>query len=225
MVTDILLQAGLILVSLFMFLALHNIPQKLYAKFRYRNRAQVQSKRHFVLGAQLLARARSAKPRSAAAPLAKEALAEADKAIALDPKDAAAHILKALVLDLQGFKTSALDSLDAALSPLAVKSLSEKERGDALFKRAELKMAMTRRGKTVDSALADLAEAVDLSPDNAKAFCLLGECYEVKKMEAEARKAYEDAIRIEPELAVAQQGLDRLSCWIISGFGYIYNHK
>ncbi|PON49767.1 N-terminal acetyltransferase A, auxiliary subunit [Parasponia andersonii] len=210
MVTDILLQAVLILVSLVMFLALHNIPQKLYAKFRYRNRAQVQSKRHFVLGAQLLARARSANSRSAATPLAKEALAEAERSIELDPKDAAAHILKALVLDFQGFKSSAIDSIDAALSPLAVKSLTEKERGDALFKRAELKIAMPRRGK-VDSALADLGEAVALSPDNARAFCLLGECYEVKKMEAEARKAYEDALRIEPELGVAQQGLDRLS--------------
>ena len=142
--------------------------------------------------------------------MAKEALAEADKAIALDPKDAAAHILKALVLDLQGFKTSALDSLDAALSPLAVKSLTEKERGDALFKRAELKMAMTRHGK-VDSAMTDLVEAVALSPDNAKAFSLLGECYEVKKMVDEAKKAYEDALRIEPELALARQALDRLT--------------
>ncbi|KAF4352141.1 hypothetical protein CsatB_008274 [Cannabis sativa] len=210
MVTDLLLQAVLILVSLFMFLALHNIPQKLYAKFRYRDRAQVQSKRHFVLGAQHLARARSAKSRSDSSSFAKDALAEAEKAIALDPKDAAAHILKALVFDLQGFKTSALESLDAALSPLAVKSLSEKERGDAFFKRAELKMAMARRGK-VDSVITDLDEAVKLSPDNAKAFCLLGECYEVKKMEEEARKAYEDALKVEPELAVAQQGLDRLT--------------
>ncbi|XP_062100972.1 uncharacterized protein LOC133806890 [Humulus lupulus] len=210
MVTDLLLQAGLILVSLFMFLALHNIPQKLYAKFRYRDRAQVQSKRHFVLGAQLLARARSAKSRSDSSSLAKDALAEAEKAIALDPKDAAAHILKALVFDLQGFKTSALDSLDAALSPLAVRSLSQKERGDALFKRAELKMAVARRGK-VDSVTTDLVEAVGLSPDNAKAFCLLGECYEVKKMEDEARKAYEDALKVEPELAVALEALDRLT--------------
>ncbi|XP_024017117.1 uncharacterized protein LOC21384932 [Morus notabilis] len=211
MVTDILLQVGLILLSIFMFLALHDIPKKLYAKFRLRNRSQAQAKRHFVVGAQLLARARSRSDssRSAVAPLAEQALAEADKAVALDPTDAAAHILRSLVLDLQGFKSSALDAIDAALSPLAAKSLSERELGDAFFKRAELKMAMGRRGK-VESAIGDLDRAVELSPENARAFCLLGECYEAKKMEAEARKAYEDAVRIEPELALAREALDRL---------------
>ncbi|KAK4352306.1 hypothetical protein RND71_027824 [Anisodus tanguticus] len=90
----------------------------------------MQSKRHFVQGAQLLsqAKATTAKDRLAATSLAKSAEAQADLAIALDPKDA-------------GFKTSALDSIDVALSPLAVKSLSEQERADALFKRAELRLA------------------------------------------------------------------------------------
>ncbi|KAF4346541.1 hypothetical protein F8388_015576 [Cannabis sativa] len=46
-------------------LALHNIPQNLYAK--------VQSKCHFVLGAKHLARARSAKSRSDSSSLAKDA--------------------------------------------------------------------------------------------------------------------------------------------------------
>ncbi|KAK4352304.1 hypothetical protein RND71_027822 [Anisodus tanguticus] len=89
----------------------------------------MQSKRHFVQGAQLLsqAKATTAKDRLAATSLAKSAEAQADLAIALDPKD--------------GFKTSALDSIDVALSPLAVKSLSEQERADALFKRAELRLA------------------------------------------------------------------------------------
>ncbi|KAL5559959.1 hypothetical protein UlMin_036170 [Ulmus minor] len=209
MMSDLFLQAAMILISIFMFLYMHDVPKKLMAKFRFRNRPQTQAKRHFVIGAQLLARARSIKSRSAASNLAKEAVEEADKAVALDPKDAAAHILKALALDLQGFKTSALDSLDAALSPLAIKSLSEKEKGDALFKRAELKIAIGRHGK-VDAALGDLTEAVLLSSDNVKAFCLLGECYELKQMGEEAKKAYDEALKLEPELAVAKEALQRL---------------
>ena len=88
----------------------------------------------------------------------------------MDPKDTATHILKGLALDLQEFKTSVLDSLDTALSPLCEKSLTGKDRGDAFFKRAELKMAMAakaRRGgeKRVDLAVDDLNEAVSLRPD------------------------------------------------------------
>lgn len=209
MVADLVLQASIILVTIFMFLFMHNIPQKLYSKFRYRNRTSFQAKRHFVRGAQLLAQARSTKDPSAAYSLAKSAADEADLSISLDPKDAAFHILKALALDLQGFKTSALDSLDAALSPLAAKSLSDHEKGDALSKRAELKVLVSRGGR-VDSALADLVESVRLKDDNAMSFCLLGECYEKKEMKEEARKAYENAIRVEPKFKEAQLALDRL---------------
>ncbi|KAJ8762478.1 hypothetical protein K2173_007917 [Erythroxylum novogranatense] len=200
MVSDILLQVGLFLLVVFMFLAAHNVPQKILTKFRYRNRATFQAKRHFVRGAQLLSQARSpANSRSAASSLAKQAEEEAEKAIRLDPKDAAAHILKALTLDFQGFKTSALESLDVALSPLAAKSLSDRERGDALFKRAELTMEMNRRGR-VDSAVNDLTQAVKLNPESAKAFNLLGKCYESKNMKEEAEKAYEMARKVKPEV-------------------------
>ncbi|KAL4333126.1 hypothetical protein GQ457_07G024250 [Hibiscus cannabinus] len=208
--TDLLLQGAIILVTIFMFLAMHDIPKKIFTKIRYRNRADFQAKRHFVLGAQLLAQARSSKSRSSTASLAKKAESEADKAISLDSKDAASYILKALALDLQGFKTSALDSLDVALSPLASKSLTDRERGDALFKRAELKLSMNRRSSRVDSAIDDLTKAVELSGDNAKVFCLLGDCYETKKMKAEARAAFEEALKVEPTSTVARAAIDRL---------------
>ncbi|RQO86822.1 hypothetical protein POPTR_002G111300v4 [Populus trichocarpa] len=210
MIFDLLLQAGLILLGVFMFLAMHNIPQKFLSKLRYRNRTDLQAKRHFVLGAQLIAQARSpSNSRSTATSLAKQAEDEANKAISLDPKDAASHILKALSLDLQGFRTSALESINVALSPLAVKSLSASEKGDALFKRAELAMGMNRRGR-VEPAIQDLTEAVKLNKDNAKAFCLLGECYEANKMIEEAKEAYEEALRLQPELASAKEKLDLL---------------
>ncbi|MFQ6640042.1 hypothetical protein Gotur_016535 [Gossypium turneri] len=89
--TDLLLQASIILATLFMFLA-------------------------------LLAQARSS-----ANSLAKQAESEADKAVSLDPKDAAPYTLKAFAVDLQGFKTSGLHSLNVALSPLTAKSLTDKE--------------------------------------------------------------------------------------------------
>lgn len=212
MVNDIVLQIVMILVMVFMFLHMHDIPKKLFSKLRLRNRSAIQAKRHFVQGAQLLARARSSKTRSGLNSLAKEALVEAEKAISLDPKDAAAYLLKALVLDLQGFRPSALDSLDMALSPLAVKSLTDTEKGDALLKRAELKMAMNERGggRVDDSALVDLTDSVKLNPKNVRAFCLLGQFYEGKKMKEEARKAFEEALLVEPESAVAREALKRL---------------
>lgn len=199
---DLLLQAAIILLVIFMFLFIHGIPQKLFTKLRLlTRRSGLQAKRHFVLGAQLLSQARSSSDRS----LAERAAAEADKAISLDPRDAASYILKALALELQGFRTSALQSLDAALSPLAVKSLSDGERGDALFKRAELRVAAG-----VGGAVEDLVESVRLKGDSVKAYGLLGECYEKKGLKDEARKAYENALGIQPNYEPARDGLARL---------------
>ena len=89
---------------------------------------------NFVLGARSLAKARVAKTHSTKISLAKQVVTEAEKAIELDLKDAAAHILKGLAFNLQEFKTSALDSLVAILSPLCTKLLIGKNRGDEFFK-------------------------------------------------------------------------------------------
>ncbi|MCL7045130.1 hypothetical protein MKW94_018129 [Papaver nudicaule] len=207
--SDIMIQALLLLLGVVMFLVMNNYPKKLISSMRFRNKASVQAKRHFVLGAQLLSRARSTQNKTTSSNLAKEAINEADKALSLDPKDAAAHILKALVLDLQGHKASALKSLDSALSAPAVKSLSDRERGDALFKRAELHIDINRR-RRVDLAIADLVESVRLSSENSKAYCILGQCYEQKEMVDEARVAYESAKKVEPSSVLAREGLQRL---------------
>ncbi|KAL2459005.1 Tetratricopeptide repeat (TPR)-like superfamily protein [Forsythia ovata] len=209
--SDLLLQACIILVMVFMFLFIHNIPQNLFTKLRlFSRRANLQAKRHFVSGAQLLSQARSSKDSSRSSSLAKQAESEAEKAIHLDPKDAAAHILKALALELQGFRTSAIDSLDVALSPLAAKSLSDLERGDALYKRAELRFSVSQHGR-VDSVVEDLVESVRLKTDNPNAFSLLAECYEKKGLKEEAKKAYQDALRVQPNYNLAQVALDRLA--------------
>ncbi|KAL2521744.1 Tetratricopeptide repeat (TPR)-like superfamily protein [Forsythia ovata] len=207
--TDVLLQLGIIIFTLGIFYALHSLPKRALTKLRYKARPGTHVHRHFIQGAQFLSRARSSKNKSTAFNLAKSAANEADKALAIEPKDPAAHILKAMALDLMGHKNSALKSLDLALSPPAVKMLAEKERGDALFKRAQLQISLNRK-RRVDSAIEDLVEAVRLSADNAKVFCLLGECYEMKGLKEDAKQAFEEALRVDPHLKEARDGLGRL---------------
>ncbi|GAB2269681.1 hypothetical protein Dimus_004603 [Dionaea muscipula] len=215
---DILLQVVMILGTIFMFLWMHDIPKKFFTGLHnWRHGSKYEAKRRFVAAAQLLYRAKSTNDQA----LAGSAAEEADKAIHLDPTDAASHILKAMALHFQGFKTSALASLDAALSPLAAKSLSDEEKGDAFFRRAELRIEVSRLGRSgesddrVSSVAAagveeDLVEAVRLSPGNAKAWCLLGECREVKGMSETAKEAFEAALKADPVSKAARDGLDRL---------------
>lgn len=210
--TDVMLQLAVLIFTLCVFYLLQHLPKQALSKLRSKARPNVQAHRHFISGAQLLARARSAQyknNKTAAFNLAKSAVTEADKALAVQPKDPAAHILKAMALEIMGHRGPALKSLDLALSPPIVKGLSEKDRGDALFKRAELQIAMNRR-RRVDSAVSDLVEAVKLSCDNANAFYLLGHCYELKGLREEAEKAFVEALKIEPGLIEAREALGRL---------------
>ncbi|KAL2905853.1 Anaphase-promoting complex subunit CDC27 [Bienertia sinuspersici] len=203
------IQIAFLLLTLALFFVIYNLPKKAFSKLRSNTRATSQSSRHFLIGAQLLSRARATRHRAAADSLAKEAVAEADKALSLLPRDASALILRALALDILGRRSSALKSLDSALTPPAAKSLSKREKGDALVKRAELQLSVNRR-RRVDSALMDLVEAVSLTRDNPKAFCLLGQCYEIKGMINEASQAFNEAIKVQPDCNVAREGLDRL---------------
>ncbi|KAK9070215.1 hypothetical protein SSX86_010615 [Deinandra increscens subsp. villosa] len=200
--------SALIFIAILILLLIKQIPQTLLTKFRYKNLPIYDAKHHFIIGAQLLAKSRSTTDRSLSVTLAKSAAEEADKSISLDPNDATSHVLKALALDAQGFSTSALEALDVALSPLTAKSLSDAERGEALFKRAEIKSG-SQKGR-MDSAFEDLVESVKLYGDNATAFRLLGECYEKKEMREEAVEAYERAVGIEPGCVAARDALNRL---------------
>ncbi|KAL3838660.1 hypothetical protein ACJIZ3_023251 [Penstemon smallii] len=206
---DTLIQLSILILTLTIFYLLHGLPKRALTKLRSKSRSNNQAHRHFIQGAQFLSRSRSTRNKSTSFNLAKSAVNEADKALALDPKDPAAHILKAMAQIVMGHKTAALKSLDLALLPPAVKMLAAREKGDALFKRAELQFGLNKK-RRVDSAIEDLVEAVGLSPDNGKAFCLLGQCYEVKGLREEAKKAFVEALRVEPGLEEAQNGLGRI---------------
>ncbi|GLJ43594.1 hypothetical protein SUGI_0907310 [Cryptomeria japonica] len=185
------------------------VPRAL-ARMTGPSRTKIESRAHFVKGAQLLARSRSAKP-SLSESLAGEAADEAERAIALNSTDAACHILKGLALERQGHMVAALNSLDTALSPRVVKSLAKTEQSDALFKRAEIRLGGDAKKRHVDAAIADLEAAVALNEKNEKALCLLGTCYEKKGMNVEARRAFQEALKAEPQLIEAKAGLERLS--------------
>lgn len=199
-------QLAIVILTLSVFYLLHTFPSRTLTKLRTKSRSSAQANRHFVAGAHLLSRARSTRNRTASLSLANDAVSEADNALIIDPKDAAAHILKALSLDLLGRRPAALKSLDVALSQ---RGLSDGERADALVKRAELHMAVNKR-RRVDAAIEDVEEAVRLGAGNSRAYCLLGECYEFKGMKEIAREAFENAIRVEPGSVPARQGLDRV---------------
>ncbi|XWS41661.1 hypothetical protein CRYUN_Cryun17cG0101600 [Craigia yunnanensis] len=214
MATEIFLQVAILLLTLAILFAIQYVPKQTVTKHRTDHRATTQTQRHLTRATHLLSRAKSNPQKDQSQTLAKTAITEIEKALSLSPKDPTPHILKSLALDLLGHKGSALRSLDLALASTRVKSLSDRERVEAMVRRAELKLAINKR-RRVDSAVTDLEEAVRISDEEgavtAKSFCLLGECYEFKGMREEARNAFEEALKVEPGSSVVRQGLERLS--------------
>ncbi|CAA7399529.1 unnamed protein product [Spirodela intermedia] len=213
---ELAVQCLILILAMAMGLALYRLPLAGLAGIRRRRRAAAEARQYFIHGAQLLARARSAPPGSSAAlSHARSALEEADRAVAADPRDAAAHILRSAALELQGRRAPAIRALDAALSPPAARSLASSERADALTQRAGLRLAVAegtgrRRERTLDAAVEDLTEAVRESPKNVRALSLLGQCYQEKGMTQEARRAYESALAEDDSLVNIREALRRL---------------
>nr|CAD1820146.1 unnamed protein product [Ananas comosus var. bracteatus] len=117
-------------------------------------------------GTQLLARVHSNPSFTSAS-----AIDEDNGAVALDARDVAANILKALALDLLDHHLPTLRSRDAALYPC--------KHGDALFRCAGVHLALNCRNR-LHADLTNLIDAVHCNLDNAKPFALLGKCYEHK---------------------------------------------
>ncbi|XP_020218146.1 uncharacterized protein LOC109801478 [Cajanus cajan] len=210
MVTEAMLQLGILILTLSLFFIMHNIRNQITrptnrTRTRNNNR-QPDPNRHLAQASRHLARARSTSHR---AHHAKTALMETDRALSVWPRDPWAHILRAQALQLMGHRAAAIKSLDAALSSPAAKSLSAAERAGALVRRAELKVGVNRR-RRVDSGIEDLVEAVGLSGNDSEALCLLGKCYEWKGMKSEAEDAFQKVLEIDPDSEEARTGLDRL---------------
>ncbi|XVF17374.1 hypothetical protein REPUB_Repub10bG0116000 [Reevesia pubescens] len=214
MAMEIFIQVAILLLTLAILFAVQYIPKKTVTTHRTDHRATTQTQRHLTRATHLLSRAKSNPHKDQSQTLAKTAIAEIEMALSLSPKDPTPHVLKSLALDLLGHKGSALRSIDLALASPRVKSLSERERVEAMLRRAELKLAVNRR-RRVDSAVTDLEEAVRVSDEESevktRALCLLGECYEFKGLKEEAKKAFEEVLKMEPGSSLAHQGLERLS--------------
>ncbi|KAK6237893.1 hypothetical protein QUC31_003362 [Theobroma cacao] len=214
MATEVFLQVAILTLTLAIFFAIRHFPKQALTKHRIDHRATTQTQRHLTRATHLLSRAKSNPHKDQSQTLAKSAISEIEKALSLSPKDPTPHVLKSLALDLLGHKGSALRSLDLALTSPRSKSLAQRERVEAMVRRAELKLAVNKR-RRVDSAVTDLEKAIRVSEEEGgvktRAFCLLGECYELKGMREEAKKAFEEALNMERGSSVARQSLERLS--------------
>jgi hypothetical protein len=134
---EILVTLAMVVLGLGLVWAVKMLGNTVVGRMRARGASRSQARRHFVKAAQLLAKSRS--PGNAGAvgrKIAREAVAEADAAILLDPKDAALHIVKSLALQQLGRPAAALRSLSTALTKPASRSLSPSEKAEALAKRA-----------------------------------------------------------------------------------------
>ncbi|XP_050872360.1 uncharacterized protein LOC127074976 [Lathyrus oleraceus] len=209
--TEAIIQFGILILTLSLCFLMHYLRnQKTQSKTRTRNKIrQPEPNRHMNQASRHLNRARSTTNKTHHA---KNALSEADQALAITPRDPSVHILRARALYIMNHRTSAIKSLDTALSLPAAKFLPPEERADLLVFRAEMKLAVNRK-RRVESAMEDIEEAIRVSGeenDNSEALCLLGKCYEWKGMREEAKNAYEKVLDVEPGSAEARIGLKRV---------------
>jgi Tfp pilus assembly protein PilF len=128
-----------------------------------------------------------------------EALAEFDKAIAIDPHHAEALYNRGLLYQRERQHQLAVDDFTSAngLTP---------QRAEPLLGRAISYLAMDK----FKEAAADLDEAVQADPQNALAWSSRGQAYERLGDKEKARASYGRAIAIRPRDENARSGLARL---------------
>jgi tetratricopeptide (TPR) repeat protein len=130
---------------------------------------------------------------------AEEALAEFDKAIALDPHNAEALYNRGLIYQNERQHQPAIDDFTSAsgLTP---------QRPEPLLARAISYLAMDR----LKEAAADLDEAVQADPQNAQIWTTRGLAYERLGDKTKAAGSYGRAINLRPKDEAARSGFARV---------------
>jgi Tfp pilus assembly protein PilF len=128
-----------------------------------------------------------------------EALAEFDRALALDPHNAQALFARGLLYQGEKQHQLAIDDFTAAngLTP---------QRADPLLGRAVSSLALDK----VKEAAADLDEAVEADPQNAQIWTTRGLAYERLGDRAKAAGSYARAINLRPKDQAARSGFARV---------------
>lgn len=168
------------------------------------------ARQHFTRAAQLLEKSHSSKGTPETLSLAKDANTEIDKAIMLELKDASFYVLKSFALEQQGLLSTAIESLNIALSDDMENALLPSEMCDALLRRASLLLSSSKGRRNVDAAICDLQKCLQMTTDNPKVLCKLGLCYERNKSFAEAERLYERVLTLDFKSQEARAGLKRL---------------
>jgi len=129
----------------------------------------------------------------------KEARAEFEKAVAVDPRFAQAQVNLGLILLEAGEARAAAEHLDRAIQVLG-------ETPDAAYPRY-LRAKVYMEQNQVDKAAAQLKDAVSLRPDFAEAWSDLGQARKTLLDDAGALAAFERAVELQPQDDVAQYRL------------------
>jgi lipoprotein NlpI len=153
-----------------------------------------------------------------------KALADCDKAIELDGKNAVAFQARGMILQDKGDADRALADYDKAVEFGGNNAALFSDRGNVLLARGETDKALTDYDKAIklsgnaasafierggaylakgqyDAALADYARAIELSPNNAFAHFNRGVAFQVKGDKARAIEEFRQALKIDPKNA------------------------
>jgi len=117
-----------------------------------------------------------------------EALADFDKAIALDPKHVNAHIYRGETLRSMGQYDKAFADFDRAIE-------IDPTSGDAYFARGGTYSVTDKRTE----AIADYTTAIKLNPNNSNYYHLRGSCYDLMGKKPEAAADLRKSLSLNPK--------------------------